>query len=63
MHLDARVIPVTAVEGLEEFSHVWILYAFHQNTNFHKPCTSIKGKIQVWKRAVILGWRFYIMYE
>ena len=26
-------VPAAALEGLEEFSHVWVLYIFHANTN------------------------------
>ena len=26
-------VPAAALEGLEEFSHVWVLYVFHANTN------------------------------
>jgi tRNA (adenine37-N6)-methyltransferase len=27
-------VPYAALEGLENFSHVWVLFIFHQNTNF-----------------------------
>jgi len=26
-------VPEAALEGLTEFSHVWVLYVFHENTN------------------------------
>ena len=26
-------VPAAALEGLDEFSHVWVLYIFHANTN------------------------------
>ena len=26
-------VPYAALEGLENFSHVWVLFIFHQNTN------------------------------
>lgn len=28
-------VPSAALDGLQEFSHVWVIFVFHQNTNFH----------------------------
>ncbi len=37
LKLDAHVVqPRAALEGLEDFSHVWLLYDFHENTNATK---------------------------
>ena len=30
-----RHVPPAALQGLEEFSHVWIIYVFHGNTDLH----------------------------
>lgn len=30
-----RHVPPAALEGLEQFSHVWIIYVFHENTDLH----------------------------
>eukprot|EP00052_Salpingoeca_macrocollata_P022985 m.201115 g.201115 ORF g.201115 m.201115 type:complete len:289 (-) comp21930_c0_seq2:48-914(-) len=32
LHL-ARSVPPAALEGLEQFTHIWVLYHFHENTN------------------------------
>ncbi|RHY29808.1 hypothetical protein DYB32_009316 [Aphanomyces invadans] len=37
-------IPTTTLVSLAEFSHVWVLFHFHQNTNVHK--SKIKGTIK-----------------
>ena len=37
LKLDARAVqPCAALDGLEKFSHVWLLYDFHENTNAAK---------------------------
>ena len=36
LRIDSHVIQPTALEGLETFSHVWLLYDFHENTNAAK---------------------------
>ena len=37
LRIDARVIqPQASLDGLEGFSHVWLLYEFHENTNASK---------------------------
>ena len=30
-----KKIPSSSLDGLENFSHVWVLFIFHMNTNFH----------------------------
>jgi tRNA (Thr-GGU) A37 N-methylase len=30
------VLGADGLDGLEAFSHVWLLYVFHKNTNFFK---------------------------
>eukprot|EP00943_MAST-04B_sp_MAST-4B-sp1_P003811 g3811.t1 len=30
-----KQIPSSSLDGLEHFSHAWILFVFHMNTNFH----------------------------
>ena len=52
----AKHIPRAAFEGIEQFSHVWVFFVFHNNTNFHKPGATqktFKAKI----RAPLLGGR------
>ena len=44
LKLSSRV-PRAALEGLELFSHVWLVYDFHQNTNADKPSTQVKAKV------------------
>ena len=36
---------VAALDGLAQFSHVWLVYDFHQNTNADKPSTQVKAKV------------------
>lgn len=33
LRLDPSVVEPSALDGLEAFSHVWVLFVFHQNTN------------------------------
>lgn len=44
-------VPSSALEGLEGYSHAWILYAFHENTDYSMTpqarMNGIKGKIRV----------------
>jgi tRNA (Thr-GGU) A37 N-methylase len=36
-------IPPTCLEGLQQFSHCWVLYVFHENTGaITAPCKSLK---------------------
>lgn len=28
-------LPLESLEGLDQFSHCWVIYVFHQNTNLH----------------------------
>lgn len=37
-------VPASALEGLEEFSHCWLLFVFHENTDFHASVTREIGK-------------------
>ncbi|CAK4071555.1 unnamed protein product [Aphanomyces euteiches] len=39
-------VPTTTLLSLNEFSHAWVLFHFHQNTNVHKPFQKIKGTIK-----------------
>lgn len=36
IELQARLNPAEAFTGMEQFSHVWIVFVFHQNTNAAK---------------------------
>lgn len=55
LRVDARVIqPRAALDGLEAFSHVWLLYEFHENTNAAKApghgaaneaCPQVRAKV------------------
>lgn len=33
---DPALVPPASLEGLEEYSHCWILYVFHLNTDIEK---------------------------
>ena len=56
LKLDSRVVqPLAALEGLKHFSHVWLLYDFHENTNAGKllpaqgasrKTTQVKAKVK-----------------
>ncbi len=37
--------PASSVEGLEEFSHIWIVFIFHRNTQSENSSQRIKSKI------------------
>ena len=49
--LDPARVPAAALEGLASYSHCWILYVFHLNTDLDKlwkdPARS-KLKAKVW---------------
>lgn len=48
LKIDSRVIQPSALEGLEAFSHVWLLYDFHENTNaakLHGAKPQLKAKV------------------
>lgn len=34
LHLK-RQLPLESLEGLDQYSHCWVIYVFHQNTNLH----------------------------
>jgi len=47
-------VPASALEGLEEFTHCWIVYVFHENTDLARTLgsnankkTTVRGKIRV----------------
>ncbi|PIA58905.1 hypothetical protein AQUCO_00400037v1 [Aquilegia coerulea] len=49
---DTSMVPPAALEGLLEYSHCWIIYVFHLNTDLEKlwkpPCNSkFKAKVRV----------------
>eukprot|EP00892_Ulva_mutabilis_P005357 jgi/Ulvmu1/3193/UM015_0234.1 len=41
-------IPSTILEGLEQYTHCWIIYVFHLNTDLHQvgSAKGIKGKVR-----------------
>ena len=47
--------PGAALEGLRDFSHVWVLYVFHENTNMLKESKSVsrrkqqQGRVPLWQ--------------
>lgn len=50
--MDRPGIPHEALEGLEQYSHCWILYFFHENTDLGSgkgsdPGRGFKGKVRV----------------
>ena len=47
IRLEKTKIPSSATEGLHQYSHIWILYIFHLNTNLHRDNKKVKGKVQV----------------
>jgi tRNA-Thr(GGU) m(6)t(6)A37 methyltransferase TsaA len=42
IEIDSSVLDGCALEGLEQFSFVWLLFIFHENTNEHKVGTRAK---------------------
>ncbi|KAK9130207.1 hypothetical protein Sjap_010694 [Stephania japonica] len=48
---DLSRVPTSSLEGLAEYSHCWIIYIFHLNTNLDKlwknPSRSMKAKVHV----------------
>ncbi|KAH8057526.1 tRNA (adenine-N6-)-methyltransferase [Aureococcus anophagefferens] len=42
--LDKAVVEACALEGLDRHSHVWLLFAFHENTNGRKRAVAAKGR-------------------
>jgi len=46
-------VPAACLDGLGEYSHCWVLYVFHRNTDLHRdaggrpPFTGLKAKIHV----------------
>jgi tRNA-Thr(GGU) m(6)t(6)A37 methyltransferase TsaA len=50
LKLDRRVNPKDSLDGLDQFSHVWLVFVFHENTNSARdvlhPNASIKSKVR-----------------
>ncbi|KAL7553727.1 hypothetical protein ACHAWF_017044 [Thalassiosira exigua] len=46
-------VPVECVEGLELYSHAWVLFTFHANTDVPSPVTSNDGSIMKLKKTKI----------
>jgi len=45
LRLDPQVIqPSAALEGLEGYSHVWLIFDFHENTNANKAAATAGGR-------------------
>ena len=42
MKFDRKIVPPEALDSIEGFSHVWVLFVFHENTNAGR--TTFKGK-------------------
>ena len=42
-----RGVPADALSGLDGFSHAWVLYVFHANTNLHVPDARFKARVAV----------------
>jgi tRNA-Thr(GGU) m(6)t(6)A37 methyltransferase TsaA len=42
-----RGVPGDALSGLEGFSHAWVVYVFHANTNLHVPDARFKARVAV----------------
>jgi tRNA-Thr(GGU) m(6)t(6)A37 methyltransferase TsaA len=42
-----RGVPADALSGLDGFSHAWVLYVFHANTNLHVPDERFKARVAV----------------
>ena len=61
---DSARVPPASLEGLEEYSHCWIIYVFHLNTDLEKlwkhPSKS-KFKAKVCDTAIML--HFFITYD
>ena len=52
-HVCRQDIPAGCLEGLEQYSHVWVLYIFHCNTDLQRlwspehASDGLKAKVQV----------------
>jgi len=44
-------VPSAALEGLEEFSHVWLIYVFHANTDLQQSLGDRKRSTARWGGA------------
>ncbi|CAI9098691.1 OLC1v1035381C1 [Oldenlandia corymbosa var. corymbosa] len=52
LKFDSSRVPPSSLEGLEEYSHCWILYVFHLNTDLekiwkHPSHSKLKAKVRV----------------
>ncbi|EGG14628.1 hypothetical protein DFA_10886 [Cavenderia fasciculata] len=51
LRLRTNINPVHALEGLEQYSHVWLIFVFHENTNTlrsvrqDRPGSNVKAKV------------------
>jgi len=43
IQLESKLNPAAALDGLQQFSHVWIIFVFHCNTNAEKAMMGDKG--------------------
>lgn len=53
----APTVPPSALEGLQDFSHCWILYVFHANTDLPRlwdPLPHAATHAKVWRLACIM---------
>ena len=48
INIDPKILDGSALEGLDKYSFVWLLFIFHENTNEHKTSTgkTYKSKIK-----------------
>lgn len=46
VHLVSKFNPQYALEGLQGFSHCWLVFYMHKNTNAHKPTARFRSKVK-----------------
>lgn len=46
LKLNPQCNGVSSLDGLASFSHCWLIFVFHANTNAHKDTSSFKAKIR-----------------
>merc|ERR1712226_1113245 len=56
LHCVRDLNPTAALEGFKEFSHCWVLYVFHENTNLQREGRTTarrrsqkKGRVPLWQ--------------
>jgi tRNA (Thr-GGU) A37 N-methylase len=51
--IDSSVVGIKSLSGLEAFSHVWLLFVFHDNTDAHKriPLSEQQGQAEAAEEA------------